>query len=1110
MTGGASSRSPLIALMKHKLLLLLLTILSAALPSLAYDFTIDGLCYNFNSDDTTVTVTYERTSTPRYSSLNGNIVIPEKVTISGKTYSVSSIGDHAFSGCSGLTSVTIPNSVTSIGHYAFYYCSGLTSVTIPNSVTSIGNSAFSYCSGLTSVTIGNSVTSIGEWAFYCCSGLTSVTIPNSVTSIGSNAFTGCRGLKMVISKIENPSNVSYGLNSIPSSGTLYVPSASVDLYRLTSPWKESFLNNIKTFDFEVDDIFYSVSDKKALVIFSFAKGDIVIPNKVTNNGTSYTVTSIGNAAFSGCSGLTSVTIPKSITTIGVDAFSGCSSITDLTWNAVDCSSNGNMPTSNITQATIGNSVKTIPSNFLKDSKITSITIPKSITTIGVDAFSGCSSLTSVHISDLSAWCNIRFDNRYANPLTYGRHLNLNEQEITNLTIPNSVTSIGDYAFNNCSGLTSITIPNSVTSIGEYAFSNCSCLKSLTIPANVTSFGFKAFDGCSGITTLNYRAKALTNPGNILGMANVETVNFDGGATVVPANLLSNFSKLGLVNIGKDVTTIESGAFNNCSFAVMMYNAANCETGEISISNLRYLEIGTNVKSIPSAKAFYNCTGLYKIILRPTTPPTLGAATVFPENKYLAVAKDLVATYQSKYNTYGWKQRILPLPLYRFTVSAHKNTTDNNYKAAAAGSTEERLNYSDAGFVIDNRKVKATTKTTSETSISFSVDNIQNLIPGKTYKVQPYVVVDGVEYVGQFGSTLNVDPLQSGYETSVAPSSVILDDATAVPDNIKFKSATLTLDNKTYESYGNSIIVTGLYPNTYYNGTYSVEISEGDINSTSISVRTPSLSLKTQSATMLTNSSALLQSYTNLSEEETSCGFLWKRYDAPDEMLGNPVYCPVYDGMMMGTLKNLPEGNYYKYRSFYKTNDGTMYYGDWVAFYTGDATVEFEPVAHTYNNARVSGDNAIIQGVALRGSKDIVAQGFEYWVDNSQKVNSVPLDSLDANKLKANATSVSKINATGERMNATLSNLQAGKTYLFRAFVKTADGTTYGELRSFRVPAVEINGDINGDTVVNAGDVSTLYSVIMGSSNAEGDINADGNINAGDVSALYGIIMNSGD
>ena len=182
-----------------------------------FEFTIDGVRYSVNDDNTTVTVT----DYPSGSKPTGDLNIPESVTYGDISYPVTSIGDEAFYGCSGLTSVTIPNSVTYIGYGAFYYCSGLTSVTIPNSVTSIGNYAFYECSGLTSIKvengnsvydsrencnaiiktatntlisgckntiIPNSVTSIGDRAFYECSGSTSVTIPNSVTSIGNYAF----------------------------------------------------------------------------------------------------------------------------------------------------------------------------------------------------------------------------------------------------------------------------------------------------------------------------------------------------------------------------------------------------------------------------------------------------------------------------------------------------------------------------------------------------------------------------------------------------------------------------------------------------------------------------------------------------------------------------------------------------------------------------------------------------------------------------------------------------------------------------------------------------------------------------------------------------------
>ena len=152
--------------------------------------------------------------------------------------SVTSIGNYAFNGCSGLKSVTIPNSVTSIGGYAFNGCRGLTSVTSPNSVTSIGEGAFASCSGLKSVTIPNSVTDIGDYAFYQCSGLTSVTIGNSMTSIGGYAFVYCKGLKDVYCHAEavpNTYNTAFDYTPI-NEATLHVPQASISAYQAAVPW----------------------------------------------------------------------------------------------------------------------------------------------------------------------------------------------------------------------------------------------------------------------------------------------------------------------------------------------------------------------------------------------------------------------------------------------------------------------------------------------------------------------------------------------------------------------------------------------------------------------------------------------------------------------------------------------------------------------------------------------------------------------------------------------------------------------------------------------------------------------------------------------------------
>ena len=511
----------------------------------------DGLYYYLDKDNNQAQMT--SMAEGKYT---GDIEIPNYIFYEEKIYSVTSIGGFAFSGCSGLTSVTIPNSVTSIGSYAFSSCSGLTSVTIGNSVTSIGNYAFSscsgltkvivsdiaawcgisfgdnplyyahhlysdenteitdlvipdgvtsigefafeYCSGLTSVTIPNSVTSIGQYAFYYCSGLTSITIPNSVTSIGYGAFSGCSGLTSVTIPNSVTSIGQYAFYYCSGLTSITIPNS------VTSIGYGAFsgCSGLTSITVETGNTKYD-SRNNCNAIIETASNTLIAgcKNTVILNG----VTSIGGGAFSGCSGLTYVFIPNSVTSIGGGAFSGCSGLTSVTiGNSVtSIGSSAFHGCSGLSSITIPNSVTSIGSSaFYGCSGLSSVTIPNSVTSIGSSAFHGCSGLTKVIVSDIAAWCGISFSGLDNNPLNYAHHLFTDDNtEIRDLVIPDGVTSIGDYAFGGCYRLTSVTIPNSVTSIGSNAFNNCSGLTSVTIPNSVTSIGAYAFGGCYRLTSV---------------------------------------------------------------------------------------------------------------------------------------------------------------------------------------------------------------------------------------------------------------------------------------------------------------------------------------------------------------------------------------------------------------------------------------------------------------------------------------------------------------------------------------------------------------------------------------------------------------------------------
>lgn len=302
--------------MKHKLSFFSILFVAVSMPQVAsaFDFyyVYQGKILYYNITGNTAQVTYQYDSNPRYANLTGVIEIPEYVMYNGIMYNVTSIGDMAFYGCTGITSISIPSSVTSIGNNAFTYCSGLTSISIPNSVTSIGYFAFSNCSGLVSVNISNFITTLENFTFAGCSNLASVTIPNGITTLGHAVFAGCSNLTSVIVP-----------NSVDSMGNGVFENCSA----LTSAVLPNDLTSIS------ENTFYGCTELTSIVLpdsintigsYSFYNcsnlGSIVVPNNVTE---------IRSYAFKNCSGMTSVTIGREVTSIGVSAFENCSSLNEI-------------------------------------------------------------------------------------------------------------------------------------------------------------------------------------------------------------------------------------------------------------------------------------------------------------------------------------------------------------------------------------------------------------------------------------------------------------------------------------------------------------------------------------------------------------------------------------------------------------------------------------------------------------------------------------------------------------------------------------------------------------------------------------------------------------
>ena len=452
---------------------------------------IQGLTYTLHADRTATVASYDD-STP-----DGVIDIPDTVTSGGQPYTVTAIGEYAFNPSRTITkvsSVFIPATVTSIGRLAFRCCKSLATVTFAegSQLKSIGALAFSGTDPahpiFTEIQIPDSVETIGTNAFYCCQDLESITLPASLKTIESSAFGSCRNL----SEVRLPASLTaievYVFDGCSSLETVFYEGSLAQWSRINT--SNGFLGysspSLVMNDYTAQ--FISVMDEddpnsppKTVTITKYTgtESTVILPSTIN----SWPVTKIGEDALKDNTTITSVTIPASVTEIGSNAFAGCTNLTSVHYEG---------DWSNLTIQS-GNPAVEDAAKDAANEQLFDFEFILNNTAVVV---------TNYKCKGTAA--DVTIPSRYkGKPVTAINNAAFPNSAVTSVTIPDSITSIPDAAFVNCSKLTNISIPNSVTDIGFSAFSSCTSLKSITLPSSLSTIGNSAFADCPSLMTVTY-------------------------------------------------------------------------------------------------------------------------------------------------------------------------------------------------------------------------------------------------------------------------------------------------------------------------------------------------------------------------------------------------------------------------------------------------------------------------------------------------------------------------------------------------------------------------------------------------------------------------------
>ncbi len=740
------------------------------------------------------------------------------------------------------------------------------------------------------------------------------------------------------------------------------------------------------------------------------EGEVVLPS----NPNGYKLTKISDWGFMECNSLTSIVIPETVTSIGFQSFSGCNSLF-------------------------------------------SVTIPGSVSSIGKNAFYNCNSLERAEFSSIESLCIIKFGDSLSNPLSYAPHLYIDGYDISAVDIPESVTSIGDYAFNSYASLKSINIPNSVTRIGKYAFQNCKLLESVNLSEGLESIEEGAFESCEALrdifipkTVKSIYSRAFRNCFSLQNLELPLHVNSLSSITFEGCNLNP-------LCIRGNLTYVSPSSFQG------MMGTIECR--QVNIEEIKKYFKGTIVPieelyKIESFKEYLKGVGFSLVKnLNSDYKPEDFKVEIFSEQGALLKTIDEI---KSEYVIDGLDCKTN----YTLKVSW---TEEDGYEVCIEKSfTTVKPEY------VLKYDVKQTNITFTEIGIgnediTYKVETVWIRFNETTKKFENsplafyglYPEEDCLAYIHVFPK-LEQEALQKwiktkGWDCNLSVSTISptvanvvanFTEDTAHPNKVWWEIGDQTLDGK-------AGMLVSLTPNKEQTATFKISYGrENQIYSYPLKIKTGALELKTLQPKCVSASCAIVAAETNISDDEPNAGFEWKKYDAPASLAPSQANAIVCDGMLEGYLKNLQSTSYYNVRAFYKDTFGNYYYGEWITFDPSDFSY-FEPTVRTYPVQNVTSSMATVRGYVLPGTDAIKRQGFQYWKNGGSKTRgNTPAES-----------EISTVVATGQLMTATLDNLEPGTDYTFRVFVETEAGLTYGGEQSFTTEGSSAISEIGYEDVV---------------------------------------------